>query len=100
MQLLKDIYPQYADDVDFYAIGMFPGNDVALFEEFGKKRGYTFPVAVPRSEILESLKVTIQSTKIAFDANGTIIHRHGMGRGNPEIWHEVFAALTKSGGKS
>ena len=96
MQLLKDIYPQYADDVDFYAIGMFPGNDVALFEEFGVKRGYTFPVAVPRSGILEALKVTIQSTKIAFDTNGIITHRNGMGKGDPETWHQVFTELSSS----
>ena len=97
---MKDIYPDYAADVDFYAIGMFPGNDVALFEEFANERGYTFPVAVPESKILEDLKVTIQSTKIAFDANGTIIHRYGMGRGDPEIWREVFSLLTESREKS
>ena len=96
MQLLKDIYPQYSEDVDFYAIGMFPGTDVALFEEFGKERGYTFPVAVPKSGIVGDLKVTIQSTKIAFDSKGTIVHRNGMGKGDPETWHQVFTELAKS----
>ncbi len=100
MQLLKDIYPQHSNDVDFYAIGMFPGTDVALFEEFGNERGYTFPVAVPKSGILADLKVTIQSTKIAFDSNGTIVHRNGMGKGDPETWRQVFADLAKSGDQS
>ena len=97
---MKDIYPQYKDDVNFYAIGMFPGTDVALFQEFGNERGYTFPVAVPESGILADLKVTIQSTKIAFDASGTIIHRNGMGKGDPETWHQVFTDLSNSGEQS
>ncbi len=96
MQQLKEIYPQYSEDVDFYAVGMFPGTDVALFDEFGSERGYTFPVAVPVNGILADLKVTIQSTKIAFDASGTIVHRNGMGKGDPETWRQVFADLAKS----
>ena len=96
MQRLKTIYPQYAEDVDFYAVGVFPGDDIAPFVEFAKNRGYPWPVAIPEGELLESLYVTIQSTKIAINRDGLITHRAGMGKGSPEIWREVFSDLASS----
>ena len=96
MQRLKTIYPQYAEDVDFYAVGVFPHDSVDPFVEFAKKRGYPWPVAIPEGELLEDLFVTIQSTKIAINRHGIITHRAGMGKGSPEIWHEVFADLAVS----
>ena len=93
---MKTIYPQYAEDVDFYAVGVFPGDDVAPFVEFAEERGYPWPVAIPEGELLESLYVTIQSTKIAINRDGLITHRAGMGKGSPKIWHEVFSDLSTS----
>ena len=96
MQRLKGVYPQYADKVDFYAVGVFPTHDVEVFEEFRVKRGYPWPVAVPQGDLLPDLNVTIQSTKIAFDSEGLVVHRAGMGKGSPEIWHRVFTELSTS----
>ena len=93
---MKTIYPQYAEDVDFYAVGVFPGDDVAPFVELAEKRGYPWPVAIPEGPLLEDLFVTIQSTKIAVNRHGVITHRASMGRGSPEIWHQVFADLAAS----
>jgi hypothetical protein len=98
LQLLKDIYPQYADDVDFYAVGVpFLNNrEISDFEDFRVKRGYPWPVAVPQGDLLRDLNVTIQSTKVAFDSEGIIVHRAGMGKGSPEIWHQVLTDLSAS----
>ena len=102
MQLLKDIWPQYAKDVDFYAVGVPFLNDRAIsdFEEFRIKRDYPFPVAVPQGQLLRDLNITIQSTKVAFDSQGVIVHRAPMGSGlkdnAAEIWHGVFADLSAS----
>ena len=93
---MKAICPQYAADVDFYAVGVFPGDDVARFVEFAERRGYPWPVAIPEGELLEDLFVTIQSTKIAINRDGVITHRGSMGKGSPEVWHEVFADLAAS----
>jgi hypothetical protein len=94
LEQLKPIYDQYGEDVDFYAVGVFPGDDVAPFVKFAKERNYPWPVAVPEGQLLEDLYVTIQSTKIAINRHGTIVHRAGMGRGSPEIWRRVFTDLT------
>ena len=94
---MKGIYPEYSEQVAFYAVGVFPGEDINMFEEFRVERGYPWPVAIPLDELLENFKVTIQSTKIAFDSTGVIIHRNGMGQGTDEVWHEVFQELAASG---
>lgn len=94
---MKKIYPEYSEHVTFYAVGVFPGEDINMFEEFRVERGYPWPVAIPVGALLEDFKVTIQSTKIAFDSRGVITHRNGMGQGTDEVWHEVFQELAASG---
>ena len=95
---MKDVYPQYADEVDFYAIGVHPKvyEDIDLLEKFRVERGHPWPVATAPSEVMAELGVTIQSTKIAFDSRGTIIYREGMGQGSDEQWHRVFTELSQS----
>ena len=97
MRRLKRIYPEYSDQVSFYAVGVFPGEDINMFEEFRVEKGYPWPVAIPLGDLLTDFKVTIQSTKIAFDSQGVIVHRNGMGQGSDEVWHEVFHELAASG---
>ena len=95
MQRLQAIYPDYAPEVAFYAVGVHPGivEDLAVLENYRQERGHPWPVAVAPRQLLADLNVTIQSTKIAFDAQGTITYREGMGQGNAAAWREVFAAL-------
>ena len=95
---MKEIYPQYADDVDFYAIGVHPKivEDINTLEEYRAERNQPWPVATAPSEVMAELGVTIQSTKIAFDSQGTIIYREGMGQGSDEEWHRVFTELSQS----
>ena len=95
---MKEIYPQYADKVDFYAIGVHPKvfEDIDTLEFYRKERSHPWPVATAPSGVMAELGVTIQSTKIAFDSQGTIIYREGMGQGNDEDWHRVFNELSQS----
>ena len=72
--------------------------EISDFEDFRIKRGYPFPVAVPQGQMLRDLNITIQSTKVAFDSRGVIVHRAPMGSGlkdnAAEIWHRVFTELS------
>ncbi len=98
MRRLKDIYPEYADAVDFYAIGTFSKRIESLetLESYRQKQGHPWPVANPTdAAILQDLGVTVQSTKIAFDGNGVITYRDGFGDGDPEAWRQVFAELAQ-----
>ena len=94
MQQLKSVYPEFADDVSFYAVGMFPDTSIDVYEKFRMEKDYPWPVAVPQGALLPDLGVITQSTKISFNAEGIITHRNGMGGGNPEIWREVFTSLS------
>ena len=66
---------------------------MAVLENYRQERGHPWPVAVAPRQLLAALNVTIQSTKIAFDHQGTITYREGMGQGDDAAWREVFAAL-------
>ena len=94
---MKDIYPQYSEDVDFYAIGVHPGivEDIEVLETYRAERGHPWSVATAPSQVMADLGVTIQSTKIAFDSQGTIVYREGMGLGSDEEWHRIFTELSQ-----
>jgi len=95
---MKEIYPDYADDVGFYAVGLHPGlkEEMVVLKAYKEQHGYPWVVATARSELMAELGVTIQSTKIAFDSNGTITYREGMGAGDDEAWRRVFTELSQS----
>lgn len=95
---MKEIYPHYAGDVAFYAVGLHPGlkEEMAVLTAHKEQQGYPWPVATASAELMPLLGVTIQSTKIAFDSNGMITYREGMGAGNDETWHAVFLELSQS----
>ncbi len=96
MQRLKSIYPQYADAVAFYAVGVHPGvvEDLATLEQYRREREHPWPVATASRQVMADLNVTIQSTKIALDSTGNIIYREGMGQGDDATWHRVFQELS------
>jgi hypothetical protein len=93
---MKEVYPEYADQVTFYAVGSDPTEDLTLLEGFATVQGYPWPVAKPVGNMLQELEVLQRSTKIAFDANGVITYRASYGQGGPEEWRQVFQELTDS----
>ena len=64
-----------------------------MLEEFREVQGYPWPVALPGSTMLPSLRIFQRSTKVAFDADGTIVYRQGYGQGNAEGWRQLFEQL-------
>ena len=95
---MKEVYPRYTDQVAFYAVGTDPTESLEQLEEVRQKADYPWPVALPDSHLIRDLRVTVQSTKIAFDAQGVIIYREGFGKGGPGEWHQVFKGLANASG--
>ncbi len=91
---MKDIYPEYADDVAFYAVGTDPSESLERLEEYRKDQGYPWPVAEADRSVLSDFKVLVQSTKVAFDSDGIIVYRDGYSGGNEGKWREVFEQLS------
>ncbi len=94
MQRLKTIYPEYEDAVDFYAVGF--SESLETLDKHNRRQGYPWPVAVGQGRMIRDLNVTYQSTKIAFDADGVVIYRHGFGDGDADRWRQVFEQLAAS----
>lgn len=95
---MKDIYPEFADRVDFYAIGQSAFESLEELEEYRQKEGYPWPVAEVERDVLKELKVLQQSTKIALDHQGVIAYRAGYADGGPETWRQVFNDLVEGAG--
>lgn len=96
LRRLKEIWPEYADSVAFYAIGVDPTEDIEELEAYRVKQGYPWPVAEAPEGMLPAFRVTTQSTKVAFDSTGVITYRDGYGRGDEETWRRVFEELAAS----
>ena len=95
---MKEIYPEFADDVDFYAIGQSPSESIEMLESYRQKEGHPWPVAEIDQRILKDLRVLQQSTKIALDHQGVISYRAGHSNGGPDEWKQVFTDLAKQAG--
>ena len=93
---MKSVYPEYADQVDFYAVAVSSSFDnLDRLENDRAKKGYPWPVAIAVEEnrVLSELNVSYQSTKIAFDSRGVITYRAGFGDGGADTWRQVFTDL-------
>ena len=98
MRSLKEIYPQYADRVDFYAVNVDPTESFRSLEAFGDRNGYPWRIVQPGGGDLARYKVTYQSTKVAFGADGVIVYRAGFGDGDANEWRALFEDLSGGSG--
>ncbi|MDP7588142.1 MAG: hypothetical protein FI737_01675 [SAR202 cluster bacterium] len=95
---MKDVYPEFADNVDFYAIGQSPFESIDQLESYRINESYPWPVAEVDPNILRSLRVLQQSTKIALDHQGIITYRGGYADGGADKWRKVFSNLVERAG--
>ena len=93
---MKEVYPEFADQVDFYAVGQDPSESLEKMERYRQEQGYPWPIAETSSRTLRRLRVLQSSTKLAVDDRGIISYRAAHGRGDPETWRQVFRQLAGS----
>ena len=96
MRQLKGLYPEYAEQVDFYEVGISPSFDtLERLENDRVRNGYPWPIANPVNDrqALSDLNISYQSVKIAFDSKGVITYRDGFGGGGKDVWKQVFDGL-------
>jgi hypothetical protein len=92
---MKEIYPAYADEVAFYAVGTDPSESIKRLVEYADAQDYPWPMVYPGNGMLSDLRVVVQSTKIAFDEQGIITYRDGYGGGEDDTWRSVFDSLAE-----
>ncbi len=92
--MLEDVYLEYKDSVDFYAIGIDPTEELDVLVRFRDGRGYLWPVSKAPATMLPQYNVLGLTTKVAIDRNG-IIAFHGSGVDPTQIWRRVFRELSQ-----
>ena len=92
---MKEVFPQYENQVDFYAIGTDPSEDITDLVTYKEDQGHPWPVALAGQGMLADFRVISQSTKIAFDGEGVITYRDGYSGGGVDVWREVFEQLAQ-----
>ena len=83
---LKEVYPEFTDDIVFISVGVDPTETMSELVKYKERHSHPWPVAKPLGQMIADLKVTSQSTKIAFNSAGVITYRDGYGKGNREVW--------------
>ena len=91
---LATIYPEFSDHMDFIVIGQDPTESLASLMSYRDNQRHPWPVALPSNRMLTELRITSQSFKLAFDAEGVIVYREGYGGGNVAEWRAVMETLT------
>ena len=89
---MKEVHPEFADDVPMYLIGADPSEGLELLERYRQEFEYPWPISIPDSGMLRDFRIISQSTKIAINSNGIITYRDGYGRGQND-WEDVFKEL-------
>ena len=92
---MKDVWPEFADKVHFYAIGQSRFESIDQLESDRKKERYPWPISAIETDVLKDLRVLQQSTKIALDHQGIIAYRENYARGGAEEWRELFNDLVE-----
>ena len=87
------IQPRFVEDAMFIAVDIGDEVDLGELNAFSQKQRYPWAVGRTNRETLKSLDVTVQSTKIAIDADGVIVYRAGYGKGTGKDWISVFERL-------
>ena len=95
LRSLKDVYPQFEDSVDFYAVNYDPSESIAAAAAYGRDQGWTFLVAQPNREMLRDFNLRYHSTKVAFGKDGVIVYRDEFRGGNIGVWTQVLEGLSE-----
>ncbi len=93
MRRFRDIWDDYADVVDFYALEVDPTADLSEIARVGRERDYSWTMGRAARSALSELRVRAHATKVAFDASGTIVYRAGYAQGDAVTWRGVFDDL-------
>ena len=92
--MLKDVYPEYQDSVDFYALNIDLTEDLSSLVRFRDGQGHTWPVAQVPDGMLPQYNIRQQSSKVAIDRHGVIQFRESYSVESEETWRRIFQELS------
>ena len=89
-RIKKDIGTEYNDQVAFYIVGTDPSESIDKLEADRKRLDLPWQTAYADEDMLHTLRIYAQASKIAISGDGTITHRYGIGKGDYESWSDLF----------
>ncbi|MBI1935802.1 TlpA family protein disulfide reductase [Candidatus Woesearchaeota archaeon] len=94
--IVKNIYPKYADKVTFLAIDLDLNENSELIKNYKNKKGLAgVDFAEGKESILSDYGITHTTTKYAIGKDGKILYK-GSGVFNEEQWEILLSALANS----
>lgn len=90
---VNEVYPEYADKIDFVAISVDPTDSDAVLTSLAKDKDFIFETIAGDAELAVKYEVFKQTAKIAVDGQGNIVERHD-GVYTSEEWRELFERLS------
>lgn len=87
------MYPPYADQVEFIAVGIDPSEGPDVLRAYQQAQGYPWSVAMGDREMLQRYNVVSTSIKYAVNKDGIITHQRGYGVEDAQTWERVFQGL-------
>ena len=96
MGQLKEVHPEYADRVNFLAVGVDPGESAEKILSYKNAEGFTWPMTTADTEMLRAYGVTSQATHATLDSNGIILEGVTSGSHNADDWRSLFDGLLGS----
>ena len=94
--MLKDVYPDHQDSVDFYGLGIDPTEGLGTLVGYRDGQDYPWPVAKAPAAMLPEYNVLRQPAKLAIDGDGVITFRGGYSVESEETWQRVFRELSQA----
>ena len=94
--VVKNIYPKYADKVTFLAIDLDPNEKTDLIGNYKSRKGLEgIDFAEADIDVLSNYGITHTTTKYAIGKNGFILYK-GSGVFNEEQWEVLLSGLANS----
>ena len=94
--VVKDIYPKYADKVAFLAIDLDLNEHAELIKNYKNKKGLAgIDFAEGKESVLSDYGITHTTTKYAIGKDGAILYK-GSGVFNEQQWEVLLSGLANS----
>ena len=93
MRQLKNVHPEFADNVDILGVGVDPGEDASDIQAYRDSHGFVWSMTTADTEMLKTYRVSQQAGYMALDANGVIVADLTYGPKSDDGWRELFEEM-------